>query len=194
VILGLLTPARQYVSEGLFAKMLSRASDVLHGGGWENLSDRAGKVRRFLRATRETISPLEYLEAALHPWVGFVIMPVFALANAGVPLHLSDFGDPVALAVAAGLVVGKPVGIVLFGWLAVRLILKQLPEGITWGTLAGAGCLAGIGFTMALFIADLALDVTLLDAAKVGVIGGSAVAAALGMTVLLILLPKKASS
>jgi NhaA family Na+:H+ antiporter len=194
VVLGLLTPARQYVSEGLLARALSQASDLVHGGGWKELSNRAGKVRRFLRAARESISMLEYLEAALHPWVSFVIMPVFALANAGVVLHLSDFSDPVAVAVATGLVIGKPLGIVLFGWLAVRLVVKRLPEGITWGTLAGAGCLAGIGFTMALFIADLALDAALLDAAKVGIIAGSAVAAVIGMAALLILLPRKASS
>ena len=151
-------------------------------------------MRRFLRAARETISPLEYIEAALHPWVGFVIMPVFALANAGVPLRVSDLGDPVGQAIGVGLVVGKPLGILLFSWVAVRLVLKRLPEGITWGGLAGAGCLAGIGFTMALFIADLALDATLLNAAKVGIIVGSAIAAALGMTVLLVVLPKKPTS
>jgi NhaA family Na+:H+ antiporter len=189
VILGLMTPARAYLSESLFANMLRRADQVLHGE-WSSPPHRPVRVRRLRRAARESLSPLEYLEHLLHPWVSFVIMPLFALANAGVPFSVSDFGEPVAMAVAAGLVVGKPVGIVLFSWLAVRLGLAALPEGISWGVLAGGGLLAGIGFTMALFIAGLALDGPTLDAAKVGILGASAVAAILGMLVLSRLLPR----
>jgi NhaA family Na+:H+ antiporter len=142
-------------------------------------------VRGFTERVREVISPLEYLEGTLHPWTAFVIMPIFALANAGVPFVMSDFGDPVALAIMAGLVVGKPVGIVLFSFLAVKLVTKRLPEGITWGMLTGGGFLAGIGFTMALFIAGLALDGAVLQTAKVGILGASAVAAIVGMGILL---------
>jgi NhaA family Na+:H+ antiporter len=127
----------------------------------------------------------------LHPWVGFVIMPIFALANAGVPLALSDFGQPVAIAVMAGLVVGKPLGILLLSWIVVRLFLKRMPAGLSWGVILGAGCLAGIGFTMALFIAGQALENELLDAAKVGIIGGSLISAIVGMTLLVALLPPK---
>jgi NhaA family Na+:H+ antiporter len=189
VILGMMTPARAYLSETLFAKMLQRADNVLHGE-WMQAPDRAVRVRRFQRATREMVSPLEYLETVLHPWVGFLIMPMFALANAGVAVSFSDFADPVATAVAAGLVIGKPLGIVVLSWLAVRLGLAALPAGVSWGVLAGGGMLAGIGFTMALFIAGLALDGPTLDAAKVGILGASAVAAILGMMVLTSLLPK----
>jgi NhaA family Na+:H+ antiporter len=191
VILGVMTPARAYLSETPFARMLQRADDVLHGE-WTEAPDRAVRVRRFQRATREMVSPLEYLETVLHPWVGFLIMPVFALANAGVAVSLSDFADPVAIAVAAGLVLGKPLGIVGVSWLAVRLGLAALPAGVSWGVLAGGGLLAGIGFTMALFIAGLALDGPTLDAAKVGILGASAVAAVLGMGVLIRLLPRRA--
>src|SRR5262249_54247497 len=137
----------------------------------------------------ETVSPLEYLESTLHPWVGFVIMPVFALANAGVPLHIASFTEPVALAVAAGLVIGKPLGIVLFSWIAVRAGLAHLPSGVAWTALGGGGVLAGIGFTMALFVAGLALDGAALEAAKVGIIAGSAVSAAVGLAVLARALP-----
>ena len=189
VLLGLLTPAETYLDRSLFARMLRRAESVV-SGKWETLSDRAGKLRRLQRATRETISPLEYLENLLHPWVAFVIMPLFALANAGVPLTPSDFADPVAIAVAAGLIAGKPLGILLFSWIAVRAGLAVLPEGITWGILFGGGLLAGIGFTMALFIAGLALEGPTLDAAKVGILGASALAAALGLGILTRLLPK----
>ena len=191
VILGLMTPARSYLSAGAFGQFLDRAGEVVRGGEWETLPHRAEGMRRFRRATKETVSPLEYLEVMLHPWVGFVIMPIFALANAGVPLALSDFGQPVAIAVMAGLVVGKPCGVLLLSWIVVRLVLKRMPDGLSWGVMLGAGFLAGIGFTMALFIAGQALENELLDAAKVGIIGGSLISAIIGMTLLVALLPPK---
>ena len=118
-------------------------------------------------------------------------MPIFAFANAGVPFELSDFGDPVALAVGISLVIGKPLGIVAFSALAIRLGLARLPEGVGWGALLGGGFLAGIGFTMALFISELALDGAALNAAKVGVLAGSAVAAIVGVTILIAVLRQK---
>ena len=190
VLLGLLTPTRPYLEEGVFGQILDRAADIFHGGSWDEVSHRAIKVARFREAARETVSPVEYLEAVLHPWVGFLIMPVFALANAGVPFELSDFADPVAQAVAAGLLIGKPLGIVLFSFVAIRVGLAKLPSGVGWGALSGGGILAGIGFTMALFIAGLALEGDLLDAAKVGVLGASALAATIGMLLLVWRLPR----
>jgi NhaA family Na+:H+ antiporter len=191
VVIGLMTPARAYLSESLFGQILSQATQVLRGGGFGSLSDRAGRVRRFQRAARELISPVEFLEGVLHPWVAFLIMPLFAFANAGVPFELSDLGDPVALAVGISLVIGKPLGIVAVSALAVRLGLANLPEGVGWGALAGGGFLAGIGFTMALFIAGLALDGAALNAAKVGILAGSAVAAVAGMGILIAVLRPK---
>jgi NhaA family Na+:H+ antiporter len=193
VLLGLMTPARSYVSEGQFTEFLNRAGDIFRGGGWKAEPDRAGKIRRFRRAARETIPLIEYLEYTLHPWVGFVIMPIFALANAGVVFELSDFGDPIATAVMAGLVIGKPVGIVFFSFLAIRVGLAGLPEGVSWRALTGGGILAGIGFTMALFIADLALGGDELSAAKVGILGASAICAIVGMA-LLSSLPRESAS
>ena len=190
VILGMMTPARSRVGEGLFAEMVDRVNEVLHGGGMEAMTHRAYKVRRIQRAARETIPPVEYLESILHPWVSFGIMPLFALANAGVPIEMSYFGDPIALAVIAGLVVGKPVGVMLGSWVAVRTVLKQLPEGLTWPSIFGGGVLAGIGFTMALFIAELAKLGSELAAAKVGILTGSAIAAIVGMLLLIAVLPK----
>jgi len=190
VILGLMTPARSYLGRSTFSGILDRASAVLRGDEWHELSHRSEKVRDFARAARETVSPLEYLEGLLHPWMGFVVMPIFALANAGVPFHLSDATSPVALAIGAGLVVGKPVGILLASLLAVKLGIASLPKGVSWGVLAGGGMLAGIGFTMALFISGLALGGPALDVAKVGILFASAVAAALGMTALVMLLPR----
>jgi len=184
VILGLLTPAEAYLSKSLIGNVLRRSSDALHGD-WDELYNKPKKVREVRKITREAVSPLSYLENALHPWVSFVIMPVFALANAGVAFTLSDFGDPVAVAVALGLMVGKPVGILFFSWLAVRSGIAVLPSGVNWSILAGGGALAGIGFTMALFIAGLALDGPLLSAAKVGILLGSGVSAVFGMLLLM---------
>jgi NhaA family Na+:H+ antiporter len=186
VILGLMTPTRSYITPSL----LERAYDLFRGEGWEEVTHRAIKVARIQKLARETISPVEYLESALHPWVSFLIMPLFALANAGVPFEMSDIADPVAQAVAAGLVIGKPLGVLIFSFLAVRVGLAVLPEGVTWGILSGGGFLAGIGFTMALFISGLALEGELLDAAKVGVLGASTVAAVIGMALLGWLLPR----
>ena len=191
VILGLMTPARSYLSESLFGQMLARATQVIEGGTFETLGDRAGRVRRFKRAAHELVSPLEYLENYLHPWVAFAIMPLFAFANAGVPFQVSDLGDPVAVAVGISLVVGKPLGIVAVSALAIRLGLASLPEGVGWGALAGGGFLAGIGFTMALFIAGLALDEPALNAAKVGILAGSTLAAVVGVTLLIAFLRPK---
>ena len=143
--------------------------------------------RRFasLRITaQETVSPLDRLETALHPWVAFGIMPLFALANAGVRIELSAVSDPVAIAVATALVIGKPLGIVALSWLAVQAGLARLPSGVNWKTLLGAGCLAGIGFTMSLFIAGLGLEGEQLRAGKIGTLLGSALSAILGLAIL----------
>jgi len=177
IILGLLTPARPYLSRGAFAPFLSR---------WSDSTPRPAELRTMLGAARETVSPLEYIEHALHPWVAFVVMPIFALANAGVTLDAAAVRDPVALAVGAGLVIGKPLGIVVASWFAVRSGLARLPDGVGWPMVAGGGALAGIGFTMALFIADLALVGPAIEAAKVGVLAGSTLAGILGILVLVL--------
>jgi NhaA family Na+:H+ antiporter len=190
VALGLLTPAQSRVSAASSRLLIERAAEAVKSGEWEHERDRVERLGRFRWAARETVSPLEFLERTLHPWVGFAIMPVFALANAGVVLVPADVSDPVAIAVAAGLVIGKPLGIVSVSWIAVRAGLARLPDEIGWRTLAAGGCLSGIGFTMALFIAGLALDPAQLDAAKVGILAGSAVSGILGMGLLAIVLPK----
>jgi NhaA family Na+:H+ antiporter len=134
-------------------------------------------------------SPLHRLEHALHPWVTFAIMPIFALANAGVGVDgsLAEAArHPVTLGIVLGLVVGKLVGVVGFAWLATAIGVAELPDGATWRQVAGVGALAGIGFTMSLFIASLAFgDSPLLDNAKVGILGASVVAGLLGSAVLL---------
>ena len=134
VIFGLLTPSKPG-SVNLVSGPLLGTSQFLQGGG--------GKFRRKIRmlrkmevASRRRISPIERFETELHPWSAFVIMPLFALANAGVAIELSDFTNPLAVAVMLGLVVGKPLGIVLFSWLAVKSGLARLPEELAGAWLA----------------------------------------------------------
>lgn len=181
VLLGLLTPARAYLEDTTLGKALEEFGAFFRGGE-EKLS--AADVREVRRLSREAVSPLEQLENQLHPWVGFGIMPLFALANAGVPFQLADLSSPVAVAVGLGLLVGKPLGILTVSWFAVRLGWAELPSGVDWRLLTGAGILAGIGFTMALFIANLALEGELLTEAKIGILAASAGAAGLGLAVL----------
>jgi NhaA family Na+:H+ antiporter len=145
--------------------------------------------------SRAAFSPIEQLTSALHPWSAFGVMPVFALANAGLVLDAGALDDPlgfrVTLAVALGLLIGKPLGITLFSWLAVRMRLAALPAGVGWGALLGAGVLGGIGFTMALFITSLAFpDPALAAASKLGVMAASLLAAGLGIACLARCLPR----
>jgi NhaA family Na+:H+ antiporter len=188
VILGLMTPARAYLESTPFAHAIERVTRGFQGD-WDADPPSAAQVRGARWAAREKVSPLAYLETTLHPWVAFAIMPVFALANAGVPVSVSYLSDPVALALGAALVIGKPVGIVGASWIAVSFGLARLPAGIGWSLMLAGGLLAGIGFTMALFIAGLALTGELLDVAKVGILGASALAALLAMILLRRLLP-----
>jgi len=196
VALGLMTPARSWVSGTLLGEIVEKASELFSGEA--DPEEASGALAHMQRAAREAVSPLERLEARLHPWVSFLIMPLFALANAGVPLHLEDLASPIAIAVMLGLVIGKPVGVVLACWLLVKSGLGRLPERLTWPAMIGGGLLAGIGFTMALFIAGLAFssgqDAGMLDQAKVGILCGSAIAAVAGMIVLLLTLPPATAS
>jgi len=133
-------------------------------------------------------SPLVHLEHTLHPWVSWLVLPVFALANAGVTVLGAEIEllHPVALGTAAGLVLGKSLGIPVFSWFAVRSGLGQLPEGASWGHVIGVGLLGGIGFTMSIFVAGLAFtDPALLDTAKLGILGSSLLAGVIGAAVLL---------
>lgn len=137
------------------------------------------------RASELVTAPLLRLEHALHGFAAFVVMPLFALANAGVALSGFPSGRRVTLAVALGLAVGKPLGITAAAFAAVRMRLAALPAGVDWTMLHGCAWLGGIGFTMSLFIATLAFDGTpLLDSAKLGILGGSILAVVVATIVL----------
>jgi NhaA family Na+:H+ antiporter len=133
-------------------------------------------------------TPLGRLEHGLYPWVSFLIMPIFALANAGVILSGdlgAAFGDSITLGIVLGLVIGKQAGITLFSWLAVKLGWAQLPNGAGWRHIYGAAWLGGIGFTMSLFIAGLAFPTNdLLSLSKIGILAASLVAGVIGWLIL----------
>jgi NhaA family Na+:H+ antiporter len=132
--------------------------------------------------------PLHRIEQALHPWVSFVIMPLFALANAGVHIegNLSAFAHPISLGVFLGLFVGKPLGIMAFAVAFNKAGIAATPAGANWRQIFGASWLCGIGFTMSLFVATLAFETEeLLDLAKIGTIAASVAAGLAGSAVLL---------
>ena len=184
VVLGFLTPAVPLVSRKELGRGLRRAIEVVNG----NSDTESMKLRNVTEeidfTTRESISPLERFEADVHPWAAFVIMPVFALANAGVQFSTDAMLSPISVAIALALLVGKPLGIVLSLALVVKMRLGIMPGGTSWKAIAGGGCLAGIGFTMSLFVASLGLDGNLLSQAKTGILVGSAVSGILGISVL----------
>ena len=193
VILGLLTPHQQWVGFARLGEVVDRSTHYLRGDAEASKGDERLLLRDMELAAREATSPLERLETLLHPWQAFAIVPLFALANAGVTIDPDAFRQPVAGTIIVALVVGKPLGIFTSSWLAVKLGLARLPEGVSWGALLGGGALAGIGFTMSLFIAGLAFrgsDSALVEASKVGILAGSAISAALGMALLLWILPR----
>ncbi|MGI9120157.1 MAG: Na+/H+ antiporter NhaA, partial [Acidimicrobiales bacterium] len=179
VVVALLTPARP-LAPGVVAKEWA-----------DDLADEPtpGQLIDMTRMAKDSVSVAERLEHHLHPLTSFVIIPLFALANAGVVLAAGVFDAPGAAAVAAGvvlgLVVGKVVGITLASWLAVRLGLGTLPRGVGWPQMVGIAAVAGIGFTVSLFVAGLAFDDPALEgAAKVGILAASAIAAVAGSALL----------
>lgn len=185
VLLGLMTPTGGWVSGRRLDAILNRVVVHLRGDhhAREDTSDRKALMLAGV-ATREALSPVERLEMMLHPWVGFAIMPLFAFANAGVELSIEDSGGPITVAIFLGFAVGKPMGVLALSWVAVRLGLATRPPDLSWSLLAAGGLLTGIGFTMALFIADLAFSRELLSAAKLGILSASAMSAVAGVLTL----------
>ncbi|ANB18064.1 Na(+)/H(+) antiporter NhaA [Dokdonella koreensis DS-123] len=184
VVLGLMTPARSWVNDSRLRAILGRVVAHPPGEHWSGDTLNRQDLLRAEVATREALSPVERLEIALHPWVAFVVMPVFALANAGMTIVPADIVASTTVAIVAGFVIGKPLGIVAFSYLAVRLRLAVRPSGLPWSMLATGSLLAGIGFTMALFIAELAFDTHLLASAKLGILVASIVSATVGLLAL----------
>jgi NhaA family Na+:H+ antiporter len=194
VLLAMTVPASSFIDTEVFLKrsrvLLDHFEQAGERGGDPVLSnaERQGALHALNRANEDVEPPLQELEHALHPWVVFAIMPLFALANAGVLLgedFTSTLLNPVSVGIVAGLLLGKQVGITLFAWLAVKSGMSEMPQGVTWLHIYGASWLGGIGFTMSLFISDLAFaEGSLLDVAKVGILTASLIAGIAGWSII----------
>jgi len=186
VIIGLMTPVRIWIDRETFVEVATAAVANSNATAADTGHAAFGALGELERAGRESVSPADRLEHALHPWVAYLIMPLFALANAGVPLGDAGLGAetlPVFGGIMLGLVFGKPVGVLLVSWLIVRLGLGELPPGIGWRHIFVVGLVAGIGFTMALFIAQLALPPgPLLETGKLSVLIASGAAAVIALS------------
>ena len=186
VVLGFLTPAAAFYPRKETAGVIG---DQLAGITDSESDVSESTMLETSRLARETVSPLARVEEQLHPWSAYVILPVFALANAGVPVSLAGVVEAltgrVGLGIALGLVVGAPLGGVLFAWLVVSRGPARMPEGLDWPALGGVAPLKGIGFTVAIFISVLAFDdEALREQAKLAILTASALAGAIGLAVL----------
>jgi Na+:H+ antiporter, NhaA family len=189
VVLGLVTPVKSALRrDTLLAMAGSLLTFLRERPAQAEPNGILGPLQRLGSIHRELLPPAVRVQAALHPWVAFGIMPLFALANAGVPLEGLQFSDlfrnSVSLGVMLGLVVGKPLGITLASLIAIRLGIAALPGGSSKRGLLLVGCLGGIGFTMAIFIAQLAFnDPAMLAQAKLAVLLASAMSAGIGLII-----------
>ncbi len=186
VALGLLCPAKPLLPAGDAAAIAGELSD--------DQQVTVAEIRTVSFRLRESVSVAERLQDLLHPWTSYVVIPVFALANAGVELSSGAIGDattsPVTVGVVAGLLIGKFVGITGAVFLATRAGVAALPAGVTMRQIGGMAMLAGIGFTVSLFISGLAFDIAALDAeAKIGILAASTLAAVAGSLLLRAALP-----
>lgn len=192
VILGAITPAKSPGRKRTFvAAVRSTLPDVRDALDPEDAEKNEVILGRIEELARATESPLARLERMVHPWTSYLVLPVFALANAGVALSgefiRQAFTSPVTLGVMAGLLIGKAVGVSGFSWLAIRLGWAALPAGVGWRHIIGAALIGGVGFTVALFITGLAFtDEVLVEEAKVGVLAASLLAAVAGYLFLLL--------
>jgi Na+:H+ antiporter, NhaA family len=194
VLLAMTVPARVRIDGATFvgqARGLLEQFEAARGQVSPILVDatQQAAVHEIEELAEQVQAPLQRLEHGLHGWVALLIMPIFALANAGVALSTEGLGaeaPSIMLGIAVGLLLGKPIGIMVAAWLAVRLGVADLPQGASWMQMLGIGVLAGIGFTMSLFIASLgfAAQPESLAAAKIAVLGASTVAGVVGVLLL----------
>jgi NhaA family Na+:H+ antiporter len=183
VLIGLMTPVKAWFGPEGFIERAEATVAALRGHDAPDERAILSELDRVDTARREAVAPLERIQHALHGWVAYGAMPLFALANAGVSLGEASFsGDSlfVFLGVAGGLVLGKPIGILSFSWLTTRIGIAALPRGVGFREVSVVATVAGIGFTMSIFIAGLAFKHgQSLETAKFAILVGSGVAALL---------------
>ncbi|MET0659920.1 MAG: Na+/H+ antiporter NhaA [Steroidobacteraceae bacterium] len=194
VVLGLLTPVRTAVRRNTLIEIARHALDRARGEMPVEQRE-SMQLQRRGSAQPELLAPAARVQMALHPWVAFGIMPLFAFANSGISLESASMssmlGGSVSLGVLLGLTLGKPVGIFLASFIAIQLGVSALPPRSSLGGLLLIGCLGGIGFTMAIFIANLAFaSPALLVQAKLAILTASAVSGVVGLIVGWVVLPQ----
>ncbi len=190
VAIGLITPVHAFQSAEAASQEATRIAQMAPDAP-DDADQNASYWRQIAQISREAISPLDRVAHALHQWSSFVVLPIFALANAGILLTADTLSaaaeSAVAPAVAFGLVFGKIIGISVGCAIAVRLGLARLPRAVSWLHIVGAGAVAGIGFTVSLFISELAFDdADLANASRIGILFGSVIAAIIGISTLAI--------
>jgi NhaA family Na+:H+ antiporter len=189
VLLGLVTPATPWFSYRRFADLAGLLLDEFTQQ-FKRSDDNAAEalLGGIEELVRETEAPLERLERRLQPWVSFLVLPLFAFMNAGVELSRESLGHAlsshITYGIVLGLFVGKTLGISAVSWVAVRLGLVALPDDVSWRHILGVGSVAGIGFTVSLFITELAFEGTANEEARIGIIAASLVAGLTGYLVL----------
>lgn len=194
VILAMFIPSRGKYDTDIFLKMVGkRLDDIRHdtssGDGIMVNRVHLKAVQEIHLACKEVETPLQRLEHSLSSWVGYLVLPLFALSNAGVVLGNFDFSvalvHPITLGVVTGLALGKPIGILLATFLACKILKTELIQGVSWRQILGTGFLGGIGFTMSLFISNLSfVEASYLEYAKIGIIMSSVVSAVMGYLIL----------
>lgn len=205
VLIAFCVPSTPVFAPGKYVKSIRRAISHFHMEDDESLDrrsmlshDQLDWLKQIESASDKVVSPLQDLEDSLHPLVNYLIIPLFAFANAGISfagIGLSSVVSGLSLAIICGLVVGKFVGIFTFSWVAVKLGLTPMPKGSDWRMIMGVSALGGIGFTVSLFIANLSFDgmgaagVALLNEAKIGIVVGSLLSGLAGCLILKRFLP-----
>lgn len=192
VLVAFTIPARTKIDEQEYVSSLSAYMEQFKSAiplrGSLTTAEQHHTIEQIKQLSLDAETPLQKIEYALHPWVAFVIMPLFALANAGMVINGDFFStllNPVSLGVAIGLLLGKFVGVFSFTWLMVKLNIADLPQSASWKHITGVAILAGVGFTMSLFITGLAFsDPQMVDESKYGILTASVVAGTLGILVL----------
>jgi NhaA family Na+:H+ antiporter len=188
VLLAFTIPARTYIDHDVYLKRTRGLLDRFEVAV-PNSSEAHAVIHSVAVQCELVESPLQRIEHLLHPWISFLVLPLFAFANAGVRIlgnGLAATTHPVSIGIVLGLFIGKPLGIWLLAWISAKTGLGMRPPELSWRSILGAGCLSGIGFTMSLFIATLALgDGALLDMAKIGTMAGSLAAGIFGSMILL---------
>lgn len=192
VLVAFTIPAVTKINENSFSENLRKLSNdfeqEIPNSGLLTTSEQHRTIEQVKSLTLAAETPLQKIEYALHPWVAFVIMPLFALANAGIIIGTDFFSaliNPVSIGVISGLILGKFAGVLLFTWLMVKTGLAQLPDQANWKHITGVALLAGVGFTMSLFISNLAFDqAEFIEQAKYGILIASLIAGISGITLL----------